>query len=317
MFYSGNMFMLSEISGIIKKHQAKRVLIQIPEGMKTKAQEISEIAEKRGVETIILAEPCFGACDVPDNVAEQLECDLIIQFGHSSMGLKSKVPIEYVEYRLKSNALKILEEHSEKLKDYKKIGLLTTLQHIDELKGVKKVLERDGKIVFIGKPDVAKYAGQILGCDQQAAKIVEGKVDAFLYIGSGRFHSLGVAHKVNKPVLILDVEKNDIFELKDELEKYQKKLIMKKEKFKDAKNIGLLVSTKKGQLNKDVFDIKRRIEKQNKKVWIVAMDQITPEKILGMNFDVLINTACPRIEEDLVFGKPVLNWFDIVQSGSA
>jgi 2-(3-amino-3-carboxypropyl)histidine synthase len=68
----------------IKKDKAKLVLLQFPEGLKTKALDIAkEIEEKTKCRCLIWADTCFGACDIPLEV-EKLKVDLIIHFGHYS-----------------------------------------------------------------------------------------------------------------------------------------------------------------------------------------------------------------------------------------
>ena len=67
----------------IKKQKAKRVLIQLPEGLKPQATQISsELEAKTSSKIFIWLNSCFGACDVPLEV-EKLGIDLIVQFGHS------------------------------------------------------------------------------------------------------------------------------------------------------------------------------------------------------------------------------------------
>ena len=67
----------------IKKEKAKRVCIQLPDGLKPKAAEIQkEIQAKTRAEVVIWAGSCFGACDVPDQV-RKLGVDLLIQWGHA------------------------------------------------------------------------------------------------------------------------------------------------------------------------------------------------------------------------------------------
>ena len=90
-----------------------------------------------------------------------------------------------------------------------------------------------------------------------------------------------------------------------------KKRIINLDKFKDAKNVGILVSTKRGQF-RSTDDIEKKLESNGKKVWVIAMDYISPEKILGMKLDALVNTACPRIEDDLVFPVPVIDKSEIL-----
>jgi len=300
-----------KIKEAIKVHKAKTVAIQIPEGLKTKALEIYDAVEALGVKAVIVADPCFGACDIPDFQMKELGCDMIIHFAHSQYVMKTEIPVVYIEYRSEKDPTGILEKNMSKLSGVGKVGLVTTVQYIDYLDSIKDVFEKNGVKAYVGMPKIATYPGQVLGCDQSAAKNVEDDVDAFLYIGSGLFHPLGIARATDKPVFCLDVEKKGIYSIEDEKRKYDIKIALRQHKFDEAKTVGILATTKKGQMAKDVFAIKDKIEKAGKKVYIVSMDHISPEKILGMNLDVLVNTACPRIEEDLVFDEPVVNWDNV------
>ena len=70
---------LERIIDEIKKVDAKKVLVQLPDGLKPWAMVISDfIEEKSSASVRIFLGDCFGACDVPDS-----ECDLVIQFGHA------------------------------------------------------------------------------------------------------------------------------------------------------------------------------------------------------------------------------------------
>ncbi len=63
----------------IKSSKAKTVCIQLPEGLKPKADDIVDHLEKNtNAQILIYAGSCFGACDVPD-----IKADLLIQWGHS------------------------------------------------------------------------------------------------------------------------------------------------------------------------------------------------------------------------------------------
>ena len=69
----------------IKNSNAKRVCIQLPDGLKPRALEIeSKLKQKTGddVQIFIWAGSCFGACDVPTQL-DKLNVDLTIQWGHS------------------------------------------------------------------------------------------------------------------------------------------------------------------------------------------------------------------------------------------
>ena len=67
----------------IKKQEAKKVCIQLPDGLKPKAQEITdEIEKKTAAQVFIWMGSCFGACDVPEHISK-IGIDLLIQWGHS------------------------------------------------------------------------------------------------------------------------------------------------------------------------------------------------------------------------------------------
>jgi len=49
---------------VLKKNNAKRVFVQVPEGLKTKTDDIIEELEKKGFSAVASMDPCFGACDL-------------------------------------------------------------------------------------------------------------------------------------------------------------------------------------------------------------------------------------------------------------
>jgi len=66
----------------IKKQNAKTICLQLPDGLKPKAGELTESIEKQtNTKVIIWLGSCFGGCDIPEDV-QNLGADLLIQFGH-------------------------------------------------------------------------------------------------------------------------------------------------------------------------------------------------------------------------------------------
>jgi len=275
-------------------------LLQIPDGLKRKAL---KIADELG-DVLIDCESCYGACDLAINEAKALGCDKIIHFGHSKL-IETDIPVEYKEIRENIDLTPLLKKINIK---ERRIGLVSTLQFIDSLEDVKNFLEKNGKIIRIGKG--RNYAGQILGCDLSVAKEIEKDVEAFLYIGSGNFHPLGLALKTEKPVYFLNIEKNKMEDLKELKEKFLRQRYASVALAKDAKIFGILVSVKPGQLNlKLANEIKKKLENKEKKAYILVFNEIKPEKLEGLELDCYINTACPRIAIDnrTEFKKPILN----------
>lgn len=275
-------------------------LLQVPDGLKRK---VLKIADELG-DVLIDCESCYGACDIAINEAKTLSCDQIIHMGHSKI-IECDLPVEYYEMRENFDINPLLKNLN--LKE-KRIGLVANLQFLDSLKTIKESLENKGKIVKIGK---GKFnPGQILGCDISSAKEIEKDVDAFLHIGSGQFHPLGLALQTEKPVYSLNLEKKEIENLKQLKEKFLKQKYATQALAKDAKVFGILISVKPGQLKLELAKkIKRILEEKGKKTYILVFNEIKPEKLEGLEVDCYINTACPRItiESRTEFKKPILN----------
>ena len=60
----------------------KRVLIQLPDGLKPKFMDFCEEYRKKGYEVLLWAGSNFGSCDIP-NLPEELEDILIVNIGHN------------------------------------------------------------------------------------------------------------------------------------------------------------------------------------------------------------------------------------------
>ena len=206
----------------------------------------------------------------------------------------------YIPCYSKKDALPAVKGALGILRNFKKIGLITTAQHLNQLNNIKIFLEKNGI--------VAVTCGQILGCFQKFSGSKEKEIDAFLYIGSGRFHPLGVALKTNKRVIVCNPYSNESGEISDDekrqWEKRRKKRIMRAA---PAEIFGILISTKPGQFNMELaLSLKKKIEKSGKRAFLFAGDSITPDNVSGFGVDAYINTACPRIVDDY-FDKPVVN----------
>ena len=80
--------------------------------------------------------------------------------------------------------------------------------------------------------------------------------------------------------------------------KYLKKKAWHENQLKEAKNVGILVSWKKGQNRIDeARKLKKELEEEDKEVTILAFDRVTEGKMEGLKFDVLVNMICPRFDD--------------------
>jgi 2-(3-amino-3-carboxypropyl)histidine synthase len=294
----------------ITKLDAKRVLIQLPEGLKPEGPRLAKIIEKTGALPIISADPCYGACDIAINEAERLGADLIVHFGHAKMVKHEQVPTLYVEARAAITVDEAVEKSLPLLSKYSKIGLATSVQHLQMLNGARELLVRDGKTVIIGDAGRMSYAGQVSGCDYSNVKSIADEVEAFLFVGGGMFHALGIALITSKPTVIADPYDNRAFSIDDEAQKILKQHWACIEQAQHAKTFGVLIGLKPGQKRfDDALKVKEIVEKQGKTAYLLAVKEVTPEALLEFpTIDAYVNTACPRISLDAPgkFLKPVL-----------
>ena len=74
---------IDRIVELINEKGYKKICLQLPDGLKPRAQEIVDtLFEKTTAQVLIWAGSNFGACDIPLEV-ERLGVDALIHFGHS------------------------------------------------------------------------------------------------------------------------------------------------------------------------------------------------------------------------------------------
>jgi 2-(3-amino-3-carboxypropyl)histidine synthase len=293
----------------IAKLGAKRVLLQMPEGLKPEAPRIAKIVELSGALPIISADPCYGACDLAANEAGGLGVDLIVHFGHAKLVI-SKIPTVYVEARSTVAVKEAVEKALPLLSKYREIGLATTVQHLDTLKEVRTILVKSGKAVTVGNGGQMIYPGQVLGCNYSNVTSISNEIDAFLFVGGGMFHALGIALSTSKPTIIADPYDSRAFSINSEAQKIIKQRWTCIEEAQKAKTFGIIVGLKPGQNHFDqAMAIKELAEKHGKIAFLLAGREIAPDTLLEFpSIDAYVNTACPRIslEAPQKFSKPVL-----------
>ncbi|HIJ98366.1 TPA: diphthamide biosynthesis enzyme Dph2 [archaeon] len=306
-----------KISEAIEKYaeqikNAKKIAMQLPDGLKTKSSEIENEIRKysNGAEIFVLGGSNFGGCDLRDLEAEKSVADLLLHFGHANFGVQSKIKTIYLEIQSDLNIEKAVQKAAKEIKE-QKIGLITTIQHIESLEKAKEILEKNGKQVFTAQPKgKSARAAQLLGCDWSAGSALKDKVDCYLYIGTGNFHPLPLAIDTDKKVYVADPELNQVRELTDFKKKILKQIAIKIEKAKSANKFGILVTTKPGQKREKLAEkIKEQIENNGKTAQILVFDTIDYNVLQNLKLDAYVNTACPRIPLDDIeaFDKPILS----------
>ncbi len=299
-----------EIAEVIKKIKdlnAENVGLQFPEGLKVHATKIAgQIEQETGAVVIISADPCYGACDVAD--VEMIDSvDVLVHFGHRPLPLDYDLPIIFVDARSNMDVLECVKSSMGMLKGYKRIGLVTTAQHLHLLDEVSDFLEKNGKEILM-QDGAGTIKGQVLGCNFSAIKNLD--VDAFLYVGSGNFHALGIKLFTDRPVIVADPylgEARKIEEFADRILRIRSARIAKA---MDAERFGIVVSSKKGQSRLELAkNIKSMLEDYGREGFILLVDDVSPNILLPfMDIDAFVMTACPRIaiDDSIMYKKPLL-----------
>jgi len=294
----------------IKKRGAKRVLFQLPEGLKAEGPRLASLAEKIGAIVIVSADPCYGACDLAVQEAENLGADLLVHYGHSEMMPQQRVSIIYIEAKTAINVKPAVKKALPLLKPWKHIGLVTTVQHVDMLGEARTTLLEAGKSVAVGDAGELKYAGQVTGCNYSNATAIMKDVDAFLFVGGGRFHALGVALATSKPTVVADPYERRAYSIDAEAQRIRKQRWASIHEAQKAQSFGVLIGLKSGQKRIDeAMQVKEKLEKKGKKATLLTIREVTPEALTQFpSLEAFVNTACPRIALDDAsrFRRPVL-----------
>jgi len=295
----------------IAKSKAKNVLIQLPEGLKSEGLRLAKIIEKAGALPIVSADPCYGACDLASAEAESLGVDLMIHYGHTKLLGHHLVPTIYVEARAVGKVDSAVEKALPLLKKWTRIGLVTTVQHVQTLDNVKEILLRSGKTVAVGDAGNVTYPGQIVGCDYSNAKSVADTVEAFLFVGGGRFHAIGVTLATSKPTIVAEPYEDTAFSIEDEARKTLRRRWACIEEARRAKAFAIVVGLKLGQKRLErALEIKEKLDSVGKTACLISVRNVTPEVLMNFGaFDCFINTACPRLslDDSQSFCKPLLS----------
>ncbi len=294
----------------LRRLNARRVMVQSPAGLRREAIALAEFLEGEGMEVILHGNVNYGACDPADHEARLLGCDALLHLGHSMIPMSLEVPTVFIPAFAKVDVVKALEKNLSEIRRLgRRIGVTTTVQHVNQLETAGRFLEAKGFQVVTGSGDSrVQWPGQVLGCNFSAARV---EVDGLLFIGSGYFHPLGVALAVKRPVLAINPYSGDALWMEGEVERTIRRRWAMIALAMDAESFGVVVSTKRGQLR--LAEAKRvlsLLRESGRKARLIAMNNIRYPELegFGHEFDAYVVVACPRVPIDDAgnWRKPVL-----------
>lgn len=300
-------FELETISRWISDGGYASVALQMPEGLKIRAPEISEFIEREtGAVPVIVGRPCYGACDLFDYHGW---ADALIHFGHSPIPSQGDDPnVLYIESRSDAEVDESIIGSLSRLPE--RIGLLATVQYLGLIPKVKGMLESSGREVRVGEGDRRIcHPGQVLGCNCSAAESVDANVDGYLFIGEGDFHPLAAAFGMEKPVLVLNPVTGEVRDMSETRDRILRRRFAAIQGARDAESFLVIVCSKVGQNRSGLADeMVSLLRRHGRTAHKVVIEEINPTALMSYQVDAFVNTACPRIAMDDAarYPKPML-----------
>ncbi|MBC7110774.1 MAG: diphthamide biosynthesis enzyme Dph2 [Methanothermobacter sp.] len=296
------------VIGEIRKRNAGVVGLQFPEGLKMRAVELAEqIESETGATAVISADPCFGACDVSDRKMRDM-VDLIVHYGHTPLPLDYEVPVIFIEAASSVEVGEVIREAADRLSGHRRIGIATTAQHLHLLDQARSLLEERGFEVVTGE-GVNTARGQVLGCNFSAIRGTDA--DAYLFLGSGNFHPLGIKLFTGREVVVADPYHGEVRDIEEFADRVLRVRFARISRAADASKWGVVVSSKAGQMRFELaLMVKKKLEEAGREALILLAENISPAALLPFReLEAFVVTACPRIaiDDSQLYDRPLLN----------
>jgi 2-(3-amino-3-carboxypropyl)histidine synthase len=294
----------------IKKRKAKIVLVQVPEGLKAQLVDICTMLERETKAAIIGSiNPCYGSCDIATEEAKLVNADIIVHFGHNKILDIPNVVYIPLEYEISEQRFRSMVDELEAL--FKKQGWLRaaivgTAQGLKLIGQLEKEFKKRGFKVLVGR-ESGLARGQILGCRTHAAKSMEERANAIIYVGDGAFHPIALILTTELPIVIFDPVNKKVRLVSEQ----ERKLHLKRRWGRialamRANTFGIIMSSKLGQFNIPLaMRIKKHIEENGKHAFLFIGNDINERALQGIKLDCFVITACPRLGVDGIAGIKV------------
>ena len=301
----------------IRTLNAKRVALQMPEGLLLFATTISDILTQfcPGVETLIMGDVTYGACCIDDYTARALGCDLLVHYAHSCL-----IPIDvtqiktlYVFVDITIDTAHLVASLERNFSSGKTIAIVGTIQFNATIHGVKKTLEKAGFNVLV--PQIAPLSkGEILGCTSPKLSD-EDNVDVILYLGDGRFHLESIMiHNPTIPAYRYDPYSRKLTREEyghEEMQDLRRDAISTAKK---ARKWGLILGSLGRQGNPHTMGLIEKSLRDKGIPWVnLLMSEIFPGKLAMMSdVECWVQVACPRLSIDwgYAFPRPLLTPYE-------
>ncbi|GFP58301.1 2-(3-amino-3-carboxypropyl)histidine synthase subunit 1 [Trichoderma asperellum] len=301
----------------VRESGAKRVALQMPEGLLLFATTISDIITQfcPGVETLIMGDVTYGACCIDDYTARALGCDLLVHYAHSCLIPVdvTKIKTLYVFVDISIDTSHLVNSLERNFASGKTIAIVGTIQFNATIHGVRSSLEAAGFSVVV--PQIGPLSkGEILGCTSPRLQDEEG-IDLILYLGDGRFHLESIMiHNPSIPAYRYDPYSRKLTRETyghDEMQSVRRSAIQTARK---ARRWGLILGSLGRQGNPHTLAlIERELAERGIPKVDLLLSEIFPGKLAMMSdVECWVQVACPRLSIDwgYAFPRPLLTPYE-------
>lgn len=317
----------------IKQTNAKRVLLQLPEGLIRFGPVLvdimdayfSQTSNQDKINIITMGDLTYGACCVDDYLATSMSCDLIVHYAHSCL-----VPINQLNQSLKylyvfldikfemTHLYQCVKHNFDPKID--RLAIASTIQFVSSVHELAKKLRKEGYEVFLPQSRPLS-SGEVLGC---TAPKLDSSVNTILFICDGRFHleALMIANPNVKSYRYDPYSRKLTRESYAFDQMYSQRMSAIEEAvkaFESGGTFGFVLGTLGRQGSEKVYDqLIHRLRSRSKCQAVkVLMPEVIQDNLEGFKFiDVWVQVACPRLSIDwgAAFKKPLLNPYEFIQA---
>ncbi|ABL87571.1 diphthamide biosynthesis protein [Pyrobaculum islandicum DSM 4184] len=271
-------------------------LIEAPPGFKWVAM---EIARKTGA--TVSGRPVWGACDIrPDPRFRK-----IFHLGHSvppnvAYLLQKNLggEIERVEqdfYRFKTDGTEIyfIPVYYKPPPDLPRLEKVGKIYFPLPYRKIAEVIHKETGFPIARDPVTGCWVGEQPG-------------DVAYVVSTGLFYPLTLKFFYpDTTVYLVDPFRREVKDIEPEFMRLIK--LKARAHISTPKRVAVLLTTKPGQRQDD-----KALELSSRGLVMVLLDEISPEYIDDLQFDLVVNTACPRIGIDDIdrIKTPILNYYE-------
>ncbi|ODV76635.1 uncharacterized protein CANTADRAFT_147959 [Suhomyces tanzawaensis NRRL Y-17324] len=302
----------------IRKNGAKRVALQMPEGLLMYSMVISDILEQFClVEIVIMGDVSYGACCIDDYTARALDCDFIIHYAHLCL-----VPIDitaikvlYVFVTINIDETHLINTLKLNFPQGSQLATFGTIQFNPTIHSIREKLQNDPeKPLYIIAPQIRPLSkGEVLGCT--SVRLDKSQISATVYVGDGRFHlESSLIHNPDIPAYRYDPYSRKFtreYYDQDQMVRVRDDAIAKAQK---AGKIGLILGALGRQGNPvTLAKLEHSLQEKGFQVVKIILSEIFPQKLAMFDdIDAFVQVACPRLSIDwgYAFDKPLLTPYE-------